>query len=143
METRKELIYIGISVNACDFSLSFPRGREDSRGLASLLGSARRVASRVGKLFRSARRNSSGEAMRAIVALYLIVGVVLLAIGFLLPGPCPNRNTDVVSNIVFALTWPVGLYAEVYQGQLSAQEWLHRQACEGGGKLGEKKPVPD
>ena len=80
--------------------------------------------------------------MRAIVALYLVIGVVLLAIGFLLPGPCPNRNTDVVNNIVFVLTWPVGLYAEVYQGQLSAQQWLHRQACEGGGKLGEKKAAP-
>jgi hypothetical protein len=80
--------------------------------------------------------------MRAIVALYLVIGVVLLAIGFLLPGPCPNRNTDVVSNIVFVLTWPVGLYAEVYQGQLSAQQWLHGQACEGGGKLGEKKAAP-
>jgi hypothetical protein len=83
-----------------------------------------------------------GGTMRAIVALYLVIGVVLLAIGFLLPGPCPNRNTDVVSNIVFVLTWPVGLYAEVYQGQLSAQQWLHRQACEGGGKLGEKKAAP-
>jgi hypothetical protein len=81
--------------------------------------------------------------MRAIVALYLVVGVVLLAIGFLLlPGPCPNRNTDVVSNIVFVLTWPVGLYAEVYRGQLSAPQWLHRQGCEGGGKLGEKKAAP-
>ena len=77
--------------------------------------------------------------MRAIVALYLVIGVVLLAIGFLLPGSCTNRNTDVVSNLVFVLTWPVGLYSEVYQGQVSAQEWMHRQACEGGGKLGEKK----
>jgi hypothetical protein len=51
--------------------------------------------------------------MRAIVALYLVIGVVLLAIGFLLPGPCPNRNTDVVNNLVFVLTWPVGLYSEV------------------------------
>jgi len=41
--------------------------------------------------------------MRAIVALYLVIGVVLLAIGFLLPGPCPNRNTDVVNNLVLAL----------------------------------------
>ena len=71
--------------------------------------------------------------MRAIVALYLVIGVVLLAIGFLLPGPCPNRNTDVVNNLVFVLTWPVGLYSEVYHGQLSAQEWLQRQACEGAG----------
>jgi len=77
--------------------------------------------------------------MRALVALYLVIGVVLLAIGFLLPGPCPNRNTDVVGNIVFVLTWPVGLYADVYQGRLSAEQWLYRQACEGGGRLGEKK----
>jgi hypothetical protein len=77
--------------------------------------------------------------MRALVALYLVIGVVLLAIGFVLPGPCPNRNTDVIGNIVFVLTWPVGLYAEVYQGRLSAEQWLHRQACEGGGRLGEKK----
>ena len=81
--------------------------------------------------------------MRGIVGLYLAIGIVLLAIGFLLPGPCPNRNTDIVSNLVFVLTWPVGLYSEVYQGQLSVQEWLHRQACEGGGKLGEKKPTQD
>jgi hypothetical protein len=80
--------------------------------------------------------------MRAIVALYLVIGVALLGIGFLLSGPCPNRNSDVVNNLVFALTWPVGLYAEVYQGRLSAEQWLHRQACEGGGKLGEKKAVP-
>ena len=80
--------------------------------------------------------------MRAIVALYLVIGVVLLAIGFVQPGPCPNRNSDVVSSLVFVLTWPVGLYAEVYRGRLSAEQWLHRQACEGGGKLGEKKAVP-
>jgi hypothetical protein len=89
-----------------------------------------------------ARLSSSEETMRALVALYLAVGVVLLAIGFLLPGACPNRNTDVVSNIVFVLTWPVGLYAVVYQGKMSAEQWLHRQACEGGGKLGEKKSAP-
>jgi hypothetical protein len=79
--------------------------------------------------------------MRAIIGLYLGIGIALLAMGFLLPGPCQDRNTDVVSNLVFVLTWPVGVYSEVYQGQLSASEWLHRQACEGGGKLGEKKPT--
>jgi hypothetical protein len=89
-----------------------------------------------------ARSGSAGETMRALVGLYLAVGVVLLGIGFLLPGACPNRNTDIVSNIVFVLTWPVGLYAEVYQGKLSAEQWLHRQGCEGGGKLGEKKSAP-
>ena len=103
---------------------------------------SRRVASRGRKLFRAVRFSFPGEIMRALVALYLVIGVVLLAIGFVLPGPCPNRNTDVVSNIVFVLTWPVGLYAEVYQGQLSAEQWLHRQACEGGGRLGEKKAAP-
>jgi len=75
--------------------------------------------------------------MRALVGLYLAIGIALVAIGFLLPGPCPNRNSYVVNQIIFVLTWPVGLYAEVYQGQLSAQEWLHRQAC-GEGGLGPK-----
>jgi hypothetical protein len=78
--------------------------------------------------------------MRALVGLYLAIGIALLVIAFLIPGPCPNRNIDVVSNIVFVLTWPVGLYSEVYQGHLSAQDWLRAQACQGGGKLG-PKPV--
>jgi hypothetical protein len=124
------------------FSLSFPIRQGKSSRPTSLLDPAPRVATRVRKLFRCARSSCSGGTMRAIIGLYIVIGVVLLAIGFLLPGPCPNRNTDVVSNLVFALTWPVGLYAEVYQGQLSAQEWLHRHACEGGGRLGAKKPAP-
>jgi hypothetical protein len=77
--------------------------------------------------------------MRVLVGFYLVIGIVLLAIGFLLPGPCPNRNSDIVNNVVFVLTWPVGLYAEVYRGNLSAQEWLHSQTCEGGDGLGTKK----
>jgi hypothetical protein len=76
--------------------------------------------------------------MRGIVGLYLLIGLILLAIGFVLPEPCPNRNTDIVNHVVFVLTWPVGLYSEVYKGQLSAGEWLQKQACEGGG-LGSKK----
>ena len=124
------------------FSLSLPVRQGKSRRLTSLLDPALglRLASESCSV--AAKTSCLGGMMRAIVALYLVIGVVLLAIGFLLPGPCPNRNTDVVSNIVFVLSWPVGLYAEVYQGQLSAQQWLHRQACEGGGKLGEKKPAP-
>lgn len=74
--------------------------------------------------------------MRALVSLYLVIGVALLVIGFLLPGPCPHRNTDIVNNVIFVLTWPVGLYSEVYRGQVSAQDWLHGQACES--KLGPK-----
>jgi hypothetical protein len=76
--------------------------------------------------------------IRAVVSLYLAIGIVLLAIAFLLPGTCANRNTDTVTHVIFVLTWPVGLYAEVYQGQMSARDWLHGQACEGGGLLGPK-----
>ena len=70
--------------------------------------------------------------MRALVGLYFVIGIALLAIGFLLPGPCPKRNTDIVSNVVFVLTWPVGLYAQVYHGRLSAEDWLHAHSCERG-----------
>ena len=77
--------------------------------------------------------------MRAIVILYFVIGLGLLATGFVLPGGCPNRNTDILSNVVFVVTWPVGLYAEVYRSHLSVRDWLHAQACEGGGGLGGKK----
>jgi hypothetical protein len=76
--------------------------------------------------------------MRGVVGLYLAIGIALLATGFILPGSCSRRNTDVVNNIIFVLTWPVGLYSEVFKGDLSAEEWLRAQACEGGGKLGPK-----
>jgi hypothetical protein len=76
--------------------------------------------------------------LRAVVGLYLVIGIVLLVIGFLLPGACASRNTDIVTHVIFVLTWPVGLYAEVYQGQMSAKDWLHAQACEGSGPLGPK-----
>jgi hypothetical protein len=76
--------------------------------------------------------------MRAVVGLYLAIGIALVAIGFILPGPCPNRNNDIVSHVIFVLTWPVGLYSEVYQGRSSAEDWLRAQACQGGGKLGPK-----
>jgi hypothetical protein len=77
--------------------------------------------------------------MRGIVVLYLAIGAVLLGTGFALPGPCLQPNTDIVSNLVFVLTWPVGLYSEVYRGRYSVEEWLRAQACEGGGGLGPKK----
>jgi hypothetical protein len=77
--------------------------------------------------------------MRALVGLYFLIGIVLLAIGYLLPGPCENRNTDIVGNVVFVLTWPVGLYAEVYRGPYSVRDWLHAQVCAGGDGLGTKK----
>jgi hypothetical protein len=77
--------------------------------------------------------------MKAIIGLYFAIGLALLAIGFLFSGECPNRNSDIVSHVVFVLTWPVGLYAEVYRGHMSVEEWLHAQACQGGGGLGTKK----
>jgi hypothetical protein len=76
--------------------------------------------------------------MRALVGLYFLVGILLLGLGLAFTGPCPNPNGDLVGDAVFVLTWPVGLYAEVYRGQLSAEAWVHQQACEPGGPLGKK-----
>jgi hypothetical protein len=70
--------------------------------------------------------------MRAIVVLYLVVGIILLTLGFLATGPCPNKNSDVLNDTVFVLTWPVGLYGYVIAGPMDAEGWLHAQACEGG-----------
>jgi hypothetical protein len=102
-----------------------------------------RVDFLLGNLFRcacvDARRHERWKSaqqearpMRAVILLYLVVGIVLLAVGFGATGACPNKNTDVVSDVVFALTWPVGLYGYVIAGPLSPEEWLHKQACEGG-----------
>lgn len=70
--------------------------------------------------------------MRPLVSLYLMIGLVLLLVGFVGTGPCPEKNTDVVSDVVFVLGWPVYLYDDVVQGRATAPQWLHRQACEGG-----------
>jgi len=75
--------------------------------------------------------------MRALISLYLTIGIVLLLLGFFATGDCPNKNTDVVSDVVFVLGWPVYLYDDVVHGNLTAPEWPHRQACEGG--VGVKK----
>jgi hypothetical protein len=77
--------------------------------------------------------------MRALVVLYLTIGIALLGIGFLATGPCRDPNKDIVTNGVFVLTWPVGLYAEVYRGRLTIEDWLHAQACGGGDGLGAQK----
>ena len=71
--------------------------------------------------------------MRPLVSLYLTIGVALLLVGFLATGPCPDKNKDVVSDVVFIVGWPVYLYDDVIQGNATASQWLHRQACEGGG----------
>jgi len=71
--------------------------------------------------------------MRSIVSLYLVIGILLLIFGYFATGqPCPNKNTDVVNDVVFVLTWPVGLYGYVIVGTMTPNEWLHAQACEGG-----------
>ena len=70
--------------------------------------------------------------MRSIIALYLFIGIALLAFGHLATGDCPKRNLDPVNNVVFILTWPVYLYGDVVAGTMSPEEWLHVQACEGG-----------
>jgi hypothetical protein len=70
--------------------------------------------------------------MRSLLTLYLVIGIVLLALGFLATGDCPEKNKDVVSNVVFVLGWPVYLYDDVVHGNLTAPAWLHKQACEGG-----------
>ena len=38
--------------------------------------------------------------MRLLVSFYLAIGIVLLVVGFLATGPCPNKNEDLVSNVV-------------------------------------------
>jgi hypothetical protein len=70
--------------------------------------------------------------MRALVALYLGIGIVLLLLGFFATGACPNKNTDPLNDAVFVLTWPVGFYGYVIEGGMTPQQWLHNQGCEGG-----------
>jgi hypothetical protein len=70
--------------------------------------------------------------MRSLVAFYLLIGIVLLLLGWFVTGPCPNKNFDPLSDAVFVLAWPVYLYDDVVHGTMLPPEWLHRQACEGG-----------
>jgi hypothetical protein len=81
--------------------------------------------------------------MRSIISLYFVIGILLLIIGFFATGPCPNKNTDLVNDAVFVLTWPVELYGYVIAGNMSPEAWLHTQACEGGlGQHGVDLPRP-
>src|SRR5436190_140788 len=45
--------------------------------------------------------------MRSLISLYLVIGIVLLVLGFFATGPCPEKNDSWVSNTVFILAWPV------------------------------------
>ena len=79
--------------------------------------------------------------MRALIALYFAIGVILLALGFLATGPCEKPNNDALNDTVFVLTWPVSLYGYVITGNLTPMQWLHTQAC-GGGLSSPKLEVP-
>lgn len=67
--------------------------------------------------------------LRALLGLYLVIGVLLLLIGFLFTGPCPERNESLADNGIFILTWPVSLYSKVMQGGMAAEDWAHAQTC--------------
>lgn len=79
--------------------------------------------------------------MRALVGLYLAIGIILLALGFLATGPCETPNKDALNDAVFVLTWPVSLYGRVIAGPMTPAQWLHTQAC-GGGLAGPKTAAP-
>lgn len=70
--------------------------------------------------------------MRGLLGGYLAIGIIFLLIGFFATGPCQEQNRDVVSDTVFVLGWPVYLYGHVVQGDATAPQWLHQQACGGG-----------
>jgi len=70
--------------------------------------------------------------MRSLIAIYLAFGFVLLMVGFFETGDCPIKNTDVVSNVVFVVGWPVYFYNEVVRGPLTPAQLMHLQACQDG-----------
>jgi hypothetical protein len=70
--------------------------------------------------------------MRSLVGLYLMVGVVLLAIGLVSGSPCPYMARDLVRDAVFVIGWPVYLYNNVAHGHLSLWDWLYVRACGAG-----------
>jgi len=70
--------------------------------------------------------------MRGFLGSYLAIGLLFLLIGLFATGPCPDKNRDIVSNVVFVLGWPVYLYHDVSQGADNATVFLHRQTCGGG-----------
>jgi hypothetical protein len=104
-----------------------PPARPGSSVLRSRVDFSREPAS-----LRPLCANNRDNLMRSIVSLYFIIGIVLLVVGYFATGPCPNKNSDVVNDVVFVLTWPVELYGYVITGPMSPDEWLHKQACEGG-----------
>src|SRR5438128_458853 len=90
---------------AGDPGMTMRRGGTDRGGARQFIGRNR-----------FARRRERTHAMRALVSFYLAIGIVLLVVGFVATGPCPEKNSDVVSNVVFVLGWPVYLYDDVVHG---------------------------
>ena len=78
--------------------------------------------------------------MRWIVFLYLLIGILLLVLGFFGTGDCQKKNMDPTNDIVFVLTWPVSFYGHVVSGPMTPTGWAHAQACEGG--LDTQKATP-
>ena len=83
-------------------------------------------------MYRVANKQSKTSVIRRLIVGYLAIGVVLILIGFFATGPCPYKNIDLLSDVVFVLTWPVGLVRYVVAGSMAPLAWLHQQACEGG-----------
>jgi hypothetical protein len=70
--------------------------------------------------------------MKLAIIIYLMVGVVLLVVGFYGTGECRLKNTDLFSDAAFILVWPIYFTVDVIIGPLKAANWLHMQACQGG-----------
>ena len=70
--------------------------------------------------------------MRALIALYLAIGIVLLVLGFFATGPCETPNRDAINDATFVVAWPFRRYGDVFRDGMGVTEWLHRQACGGG-----------
>ena len=58
--------------------------------------------------------------MRALITLYLTIGIVLLLLGLFATGDCPDKNTDVVSDVVFVSTTNLGRFNRVLSQILPA-----------------------
>ena len=70
--------------------------------------------------------------MRSLIYSYLTVGIVLLLVGFYATGDCPDKNTDLLSDLIFVMGWPGYLYRDVAHGSMTTVQSLHQQACGGG-----------
>jgi hypothetical protein len=61
-----------------------------------------------------------------------VIGIVLLAIAFLRPGPYANPNTEIVGDAVVTMTWPVGSLLRGLPGELVGRGLAVRAGLRGG-----------